>query len=192
MVEQRTTEAISRTPDVRHSVEFYPTVDDQVYVSLQINNAVKPKAATNYAFQAFLFINAIAFPAYLLFSGYVVATAIVFAINFVAFTFILPRANTDHHRDYYQQLFGDREKYPARVELTTEGVNYSAEGGTSFWPWRKIRGIEETNEAIYFFIDGNGFGVQKSGFAYREEERAFFEFAQEQMRRHQRQRSLPE
>jgi len=191
MVGHLTTEVISPTTDVRHTVEFYPTVDDQVYVSLRINDAVKPKAITTYAFQAFLFVNAVAFPAFLLFSGYVVAAAIIFAINFVAFTFILPRANTDHHRDYYQQLFGEREKFPARVELTTEGVNYSAEGGTSFWPWRKIRGIEETAEAIYFFIDGNGFGVQKSGFAYRDDERAFFEFAQEQVRRHQ-QRSLPE
>ncbi|MBK9165189.1 MAG: YcxB family protein [Acidobacteria bacterium] len=191
MVEQLTKEAFSPPADARHSVEFYPKVDDHVYVSLRINTAVKPRAATNYAFQAFLFINAIAFPAFLLFSGHVVAAAIVFAINFVAFTFILPRANTDHHRDYYQQLFGDREKFPARVEISAEGVAYTSEGGTSFWPWRKIRSIEETNEAIYFFIDGNGFGVQKSGFAYREEERAFYEFALEQVRAHRR-RTLPE
>lgn len=191
MVEQLTTESISRTPVVRHSVEFYPTVDDQVYVSLRIDDAVKPKAITTYAYQAFLFINAIAFPAFLLFSDYRLAAAVVFVFNVAAVIMIIPRANTDYHRDYYQQLFGGREKFPARVELTLEGVNYTSEGGTSFWPWRTIRAIEETKEAIYFFIDGNGFGVQKSGFAYRDDERAFFEFAQEQVRAH-RQRTLPE
>lgn len=191
MVEQRTTEAISPTTDVRHSVEFYPTVDDHVYVSLRIDAAVKPKAITTYAYQAFLFINAIAFPAFLLFSGYPLAGALLFVLNVAAVTLIIPRATPDYLREYYEQLFGEREKFPARVELTTEGVNCSAEGGTSFWPWRKIRGIEETKEAIYFFIDGNGFGVQKNGFAYRDDERAFFEFAQEQVRHHQQQRSLP-
>lgn len=191
MVEQRTIEAISPTPDVRHSVEFYPTVDDQVYVSLRINDAVKPKAITTYAYQAFLFINAIAFPAFLLFSEYLIASVVVFVFNVAALLIMFPRANSDHFRVYYEQIVGDREKFPIRVELTTEGVNSTSEGGTSFWPWRKIRSIEETKEAIYFFIDGNGFGVQKNGFAYREDERAFFEFAQEQLRRHQ-QRSLPE
>lgn len=191
MVKQRTTEAISPTTDARHSVEFYPTVDDQVYVSLRINDAVNPKAITTYAYQAFLFINGIAFPAFLLFSDYRLAAAVVFVFNVAALLFMLPRANSDHFRVYYEQIIGDREKFPVRVELTTEGVNTSSEGGTSFWPWRKIRGIEETKEAIYFFIDGNGFGVQKSGFAYREDERAFFEFAQEQVQTHQR-RSLPE
>lgn len=192
MVEQSTTEAISPTTDARHSVEFYPTVDDQVYVSLRINDAVNPKAITTYAYQAFLFINAIAFPAFLLFSGYPLAAAVLFVLNVAAVTLIIPRASSDNLRAYYEQIIGDREKFPARIELTPEGVNYSAEGGTSFWPWRKIRAIEETDDAIYFFIDGNGFGVQKSGFAYREEERAFFEFAQEQVRHHQQQRSLPE
>ncbi len=190
MAEQRTTATINPNPEGQYTVEFYPSVDDQVYVSLRINDAVRPKVGTTYAYQAFLFINAIAFPAFLLFSEYVIAAAVVFSFNVAALLIMLPRVNADHFRVYYEQLFGDRGKFSARVDLTPLGVNYSSDDGTSVWPWQKIRGIEETAEAIYFFIDGNGFGVQKSGFAYREDERAFFKFAQERARRHQ-QRSLP-
>jgi hypothetical protein len=158
------------------SVEFYPSVEDQVHIALRFAQSSAGDRSM-WAYHAFLTINAVAFPAFLLLQEYIVWAAAVFLINLTALLFVFPQSNRDSYSKYYETLFGNRENVPARVELTNGGVMYTADGGYSFWPWERILSVEETDESIFFYIDGNGFGVRKSGFAYRDDERSFFEIA---------------
>ena len=168
---------MEQVPGDKLSVEFYPSVDDYVHISLKVSGSTRPSTVSLYAYQAFLFINAIVFPAFLLFAGYVTAAFVVFVLNAAAVLLLVPRVNADSFKEYYEQIIGDREKSVARVALSPEGVRYTADGGESFMPWHRITDIEETAEAIYFFFAGNGFGVRKSGFAYKEDEKLFLDSA---------------
>ena len=162
-----------------HKVEFYPSLEDFVYISQCISDTAKVAPATTYSYYVFLAINTIGFPVFLWFSDRFLVGTLVFLTNLLAIMFLIPRVNTDAYRKYFKTMFGDRGEKMALVELSTEGLRYSSHGATSFWAWHRLNLIEETDESIYFFEIGNGFSVRKSGFAYKEEERAFVTFAQE-------------
>jgi len=159
------------------SVEFYPSLEDHVHIALRISSSARPKPLTRHAYNFFLTLNAIVFPSFLFFNDYMLLGLVVFGLNLVALLFIVPRVNPDTFRSYYSQLYGHRENKIARVDLTDNGIRYTADGGEGFWPWHRINDIEETDDAIYFYFDGNGFAVRKAGFAYLEEKDAFVEFA---------------
>ena len=160
------------------SVEFYPSIDDSVHVAARIGASTPPKTFTTYAYYSFLALNAIVFPAFLLFINFVLLGGLVFVVNLVFLAFIVPRVNTDAVREYYRRIYPERENRMALVELNSAGIEYSVEGVRSFWPWTKIIGVEETPDSIFFYFEGNGFGVRTSGFAYAEQRIAFLDSAQ--------------
>ena len=164
-------------PNEKLTVEFYPSVDDYVHIASKISGSVPPKTLTTYAYYLFLAINVVVFPAFLFANELVLAGTLVLILNFAAVAFLIPRVNPDSFREYYKEIFGDRERHVARVELSGEGVNYFADDGESFWPWKRITEIEETPDAIYFFFQGNGFAARKSGFVYLEEQKSFLDAA---------------
>ena len=164
---------------VLHKVEFYPAIEDFVYISDRINSAGKAPPATTYFYYAFLTINVIVFPVFLWFSDRFILGTAVFLVNLIALIFVIPRVNTDSYRKYFEEMFGKRCEKLALVELSTEGLRYSSDGAWAFWPWYRIHSIEERDESIYFFEKGNGFAIRKSGFAYSGDERAFITFAKE-------------
>lgn len=167
------------------TVEFYPSVDDYAYLASKISGSVPTPTITGYAYYLFLLLNVIAFPAFLWINDYELTGFVVFTLNVAALIFLIPRVNSDSYRKYYEHLFGDRENEIARVILSSAGAKYIADGGESFWPWRRITEIEETAESIYFYYDGNGFAVRKSGFAYSEEQKAFIDFARQSLQMNQ-------
>ena len=166
------------------TVEFYPSIDDLVYVALQIGKSYRSRTSSTVALQFLLALNAIGFPAFLIFSEQVLAGALIFFVNVVIFVFAGPRANSDNLREYYQHIYPDREKVIATVRLSEEGITYTADEGSSFWPWKRLKGIEDTTDALFFYFDGHGFGVRKSGFAYKDEESRFIAFANQLAQRH--------
>lgn len=172
-------------------VEFYPTVEDHVHIAQRIGGSVKQKRSALWAYWFFLLVNVIAFPAFLLFEQYVLSAVFIFVLNGALVLFFVPKAESDSLREYYSQVFGNREDVLARVDLTDEGIHYSADGAASFWPWGRVSGVEETESSIYFYLDGNGFAVRKSGFVYHEDARSFFEYAETRFDR-TRHRSLTE
>ena len=166
---------------IRTYVEFYPTLDDFVHISLRIGEKASTTALTTLAYQLFLVVNAIGFPAFLLFSELYLLAVLLFITNLVLLFFIIPRVNSDAARNYYQRLMGTREKEIARVELSDAGILYTADEGVSFLPWRRITHMEETETSIYFYFEGNGFAIQKSGFPYVDEQLSFVNFAKTQV-----------
>ena len=165
-------------------VEFFLSVDDFVHIALKVNSSVQPNTLTTYAYYFFLISNVILFPVFLWLGDYFVLGAIVFALNVAAVTYLIPKLNADGYREYYRQLIGDREDHPATVELSVEGINYVADEGQCFWPWKRITEIEETPESIYFYFEGNGIAVRKTGFAYFEQQEVFTRFARHQLENH--------
>jgi len=121
------------------------------------------------------------FPAFLWLSDYLLAGLIVFILNLGALMFIIPRVNSSGFRKYYEHLIGNREKEIATVRLTDDGLSYAADDAESFWPWKRITNVEETDESIYFYFDGNGCAVRKSGFPYKEDADRFVTFAKEKL-----------
>lgn len=174
-----------------HSVEFYPAVEDHVHIAQRIGGSIKQKRSALWAYWGFLLVNVIAFPAFLLFEQYIWAAAFIFVLNAALVLLIMPRVEGDSLTEYYSQVFGNRVRVPARVDLTDEGIHYSADGAECYWPWGRISGVEETESSIYFYFDGNGFAVRKSGFAYHDDARSFFEYAESRFDR-TRHRSLTE
>ena len=170
---------VAGIPNAIHSVEFFPALDDYLYVSTKLSNATSSTPATTYLYYTFLFVNAIAFPAFLWLDGDFAAGLAVFVVNLVAVLSLLPRVNTNALRTYYATLFGNRENEIARVELSQEGILYFSDGSHSFWEWHRIVAVEETQESIFFFLEGNGFGVRREGFAYRDDEKLFLAFVSE-------------
>lgn len=173
---------IERSESQKASVEFYPTLDDFVHISLRIGEKASQSTLTTRAYYLFLIVNAIGFPAFLLFREHFVIGFLVFLANLSLLMLIVPRVNRQAAASYYQKLLGDRERKIARVELSSTGILYSADDGYSFWPWSRITSTEETETSIFFYFDGNGIAIQKSGFPYVEEQKAFLDFARSQMR----------
>jgi hypothetical protein len=170
-------EQMEQTHNDNLSVEFYPSIEDQIHVARTLNSSVHANGSTVYLYKLFLVLNSIVFPAFLFFKDYIMVGLIVFATNVILVAFIVPRASAAYYRKYYSSLYGDRESKIARVDLTPKGISYTADEADSFWPWHRIKKIEETEESIYFYFDGSGFGVRKAGFAYLEEKNAFVELA---------------
>ena len=166
---------------ITFAVEFYPSIDDQVHVSTRIGRAVK-KTWMTYLYDLFLILNAVVFPVFLIFNDNLLVGLAVFGANLLVVMFLVPKVNADAGRKFYEKIYGEREKHLARAELSDEGLLYTADGCYSFFTWRRIDLIEETEEAIFFYLDGNGFGIRKNGFPYREQQNAFVEFAYAQVR----------
>jgi hypothetical protein len=159
------------------AVEFHPSVDDYVHIANRVAASIKTPPVIRYAYQFFLFINAVGFPAFLWLNEYYIAGILILAVNIAALSWLIPWFTRGGHRAYFEQVIGPRESEIARVELNSKGIRYSSDDGESFFPWRRITAIEETDDAIFFFFSGNGFAVRKSGFAYRGEQDAFTRLA---------------
>lgn len=165
-----------------HSVEFYPSVEDYLYIATRIGGSVPAGTVAGYSYYIFLFLNTIAFPAFLWINDHFAAGLAVLAVNIASIIFVIPRVRSDGYRKYYQHLFGDRGSRIAKVLLNGDGVMYESEDGYAFWPWHRIESVEETEESIYFFFEGNGFAVRKSGFAYMEDANRFMEYSRQNVK----------
>lgn len=171
-----------RLTDAVHVVEFYPSLDDYIYICTKLTESTPATPATTYAYHAVLFVNAIVFPAFLWLNGYFVGGFVVFGAHVGAFLALVPIVDSDRIRKYYASVFGERENRIARVELSNAGLLYSANDCYLFWTWESIESVEETEDSIIFFSEGNGLGVRKSGFAYQDEQKQFSDFANSRMK----------
>src|SRR5687767_11717928 len=96
-----------QTADESIRVEFYPSVDDYIYVAQHLAQVASTNTITAYAFYVFLFLNSIVFPVYLWLNGYFLTGFLVFIINLAAFALMVPRANSAGYRKFYEQLFAN-------------------------------------------------------------------------------------
>jgi hypothetical protein len=138
-------------PNDSLAVEFYPSVDDYVHIAERVSAAIETPPGIQYAYQFFLFINAVVFPGFLWFNDYYLAGILILAINIAALSWLIPWFTRGGYRAYFKQVVGPRENEIARVELNSEGIRYASDDGDSFMPWRRITAIEETDDAIFFF-----------------------------------------
>jgi len=162
-----------------YSVEFYPSTDDYVHIALKTTQSVPTPTAIKFAYQTFLVINAVGFPAFLWFNDFFLIGFLLLGINVATLAWVIPWFTAGSLRRYYEHTVGPRENKIARVELTPAGISYWADDAEVFWPWRRITSIEETDDSIFFYFPGNGLAVRKSGFAYHDQQVAFVRAAQD-------------
>ena len=163
-------------------VEFYPSINDLVHITRTNQKAYKLTSYGKSALLGFLLLNAAGMPAVLFYFDRLAAAFLVCALNIVFSIFALPKILTTDYRRFFKTLHVDFENEVARVELNDEGVICRARGNMSFHAWRNVKRIEESAEAIYFFLAGSGFAVRKNGFAYDQQKDEFLNFARSHLR----------
>ena len=164
------------------SVEFYPAIDDLVYITRTNQKVYKLTSYAKSALLGFLLLNVAGMPAVLFYFDRLAAAFIVCLLNIVFSIFVLPKIMTTDYRRFFKTMHVDFENEIARVELNEEGVICRARGNMSFHAWRNVKRIEESAEAIYFFLAGTGFAVRKNGFAYDQQKDEFLTFARNHLR----------
>src|SRR5687768_14597202 len=88
------------------AVEFYPSIDDFVHIAERMSTSIKTPLLIQYAYQFFLFINAVAFPGFLWLSEYYLAGILILAVNIAALYWLIPWVTRDGYRAYYKQVIG--------------------------------------------------------------------------------------
>jgi len=107
-------------------------------------------------------------------------------LNLAIAGLFIPAILKSDYRRFFTTLYGNFENEIVRVELNGRGLGISHQGDSSFHLWRNIKRIEETPESIFFyFTNGRGIGVRKSGFAYDQQKNEFLGFARQQLKTRQ-------
>ena len=96
-------------------VEFYPSVDDYVHIAQRVSSSIGTPHAVKYAYQIFLILNTIGFPAFLWLNEYYLPGLLIAAINVAALSWLIPWFAREGYRDYFKQVVGPREAEVARV-----------------------------------------------------------------------------
>ena len=165
-----------------YSVEFYPSIDDLVHITEATRKNYKLPFVSKYALQVFLFINMIGFPATLWFFGWFLAGLLVMGLNLSIAALFIPVILKADYKRFFRTLYGNFENEIVRVELNERGLGSSHQGDSSFHLWRNVKRIEETQESIFFyFTNGRGIAIRKSGFAYEQQKNEFLGFARQQL-----------
>ena len=172
------TSPTDRTPASPLRVEYYPSIDDCVYVAEGISAvAAGSPAFLVYVYYGFLGLNIFGIPMLLWFADRFLIGLLVFAFNLAAVLFLLPNVNKSHYKAFYRRLHNECAKHSAIVDLNDRGVLYSTRGNEFFFPWTNIIEVEETETSIHLHYEHNAISVQKTDFAYMELERDFLSFA---------------
>jgi hypothetical protein len=176
-------EEIRPTDTSPHIVEFYPAIEDYVYLA-EINAKRYPLPSIGKLFlQAFIFLNAFGLPVVLFYFDYVLTALIVFGLNVSLSVVFIPALFRTDYRRYYRIVSPDLENEVIRVELHPDGLLSQRGADNSFHTWKSVKSVEETKDAIFFVLTGgHGLAVRKTGFAYDADKRAFVTFAKRQMK----------
>ena len=160
------------------AVEFYPSLDDYVYITQRAARAYSQPRLGRIALQVFFMLNAIGLPAVLFYSDHLVAGLAVFVLNIALSVLFIPMAFKTDYRRYYRNMYPTFENEIVRVELHPDGISCHHLDDFSFHSWTNVKSIDENKESLYFFLKGGrGLAVRKSGFAYDAEKSAFITFA---------------
>lgn len=181
----------SESQSTRFNVSYFADFDELADASAKISQRYATSSITTFVMAVFLVFNTIVTPLLLLLQGAGTAALIVCLLNvLIASVFIKQTIKLDARR-FFRRMHEEIGEQIVEVELSEEGISCRTDLDRLFYSWKSVVSIDESPKAIHLMLRASVLPIMKSGFAYREDERAFFEFAQEQVRRHQ-QRSLPE
>lgn len=166
-----------KTPSRPIKVTFIPVREDYIYVSRAITSSISNSRPTNYLYRAFLILNAVCFPAYLIFTGYPIAGLSIFAANVIIFLFLVPLGERKKDEKFYDKLYKDIGDHPVEIELTAEGISVRSDGDDGLIAWKNISNIQESRETVYFFATSTGMPVRKSAFESEEQQAEFMDTA---------------
>lgn len=169
------------------SITFIPSVDDLLEITRAVGSASGHPRYAIYASYAFLFLNAICFPAYLAFSDYWTIALIVFSVNLLLISFLIPGAEKLAARSDYKTLISENVlKMPCTIELRTDGILSIYNGNIYLTAWENIAAVQDNPDSVYFFAKSHGVAVRKSGFKSSDEQKKFMNIASliRSMRKH--------
>ena len=191
LVKPQTGTTISESGNPPFKVSYFADFDELADASTKISQRYATSSITTFVMAVFLVFNTIVTPLLLLLQGAGTAALIVCLLNvLIASVFIKQTIKLDARR-FFRRMHEEIGEQIVEVELSEEGISCRTDLDRLFYSWKSVVSIDESPKAIHLMLRASVLPIMKSGFAYREDERAFFEFAQEQVRRHQ-QRSLPE
>lgn len=166
-----------KTPSHPIKITFIPVKDDYIYVSRALTSSLDDRRPINYLYSVFLVLNAICFPAYLIFAGHPIIGLSIFAVNVLVFIILVPSNEKKENEKFYNKQFKDIGDHPLEVELTENGVLVSSDGDEGRMAWKNITSIQDSREVLYFFTDSSGIAVRKSAFESEEQRTMFMDTA---------------
>lgn len=170
-------------------VNFDATIDELIEVHeraierSKVSSGWKNQAAL---ITAFLGGIAIFIPVFFFFQllgqGMLIPLSIAFiaAIPGAIFSFNSYKANVkDRLRSYFKEQYGERESIPFELEIDESGLCTRQLGVQSLYEWSNVEEIRQTENAVEFYLHGNGIiFVRKRAFNSEIEEDLFNNKAQ--------------
>jgi hypothetical protein len=168
-------------PDQPLRVTFSPVKEDYIYISRVVSQAAS-RYESAYLYWAFLILNGICFPAYLIFTGYLLAGLSIFALNAVILIILIPENEKKRTEKFYDSIFKHTYDYPIEIDVTAYGLLVKSDGDQGLIGWKNITAIQESRDAIYFFDRTTGVAVRKSAFMSDDHQARFIGTAREYVR----------
>lgn len=159
-------------------VRFRPSVDDYLYVASKINRADYDRSFHRYLYIAFLSINTIGFPAFLIYTDHEWLGLIVFGINLSLYLFGIAGVNEKMLTKFYHRAMDGSDDAMVVVEVLPDRLVRECDGDTTMLAWKNISDIKETESSIYFMFRGGAVAVRRSGFADDSEKEIFVALAE--------------
>lgn len=191
LVKHRTDPVSSESGNTPFKVSYFADFDELADASSKISQRYATSSITTFVMAVFLVFNTIVTPLLLLLQGAGTAALIVCCLNvLIASVFIQQTIKLDA-RHFFRRMHEEIGDQIVEVELSEEGISCRTDLDLLFYSWKSVVSIEESPKAIHIMFRATALPIMKNGFAYREDERAFYEYACEQVLVHG-QRSLPE
>ena len=163
-------------------VSFLPDLEDQIYIAYCLSGRVTRSRSNEYLSWAFLVLNIICFPAYVILTDHPLIGLCIFAVSFSLAIFLLPANEQKAVRTFYEKWMEDYIKHPMEVQIDGDGIKVAHNGNRSFLAWKNITAIQETPESIVFFQPTCGIAVRKSAFESGEQQAIMVDHARHYMR----------
>jgi hypothetical protein len=158
-------------------VEFYPSIEDYAHITKRAQERYKFPRSSQYAWQLFILTHIGAFAVFLWIYDLLLFAALLVAIDFVLVLFMVPMLIKHDYQSYFRAVYGNLDSKTIEVELTDEGIWSRSEGNATFYAWEDVTDIEETRNALFFWLRNTGIAVRKTGFPTEQEKNNFLEFA---------------
>jgi len=133
-------------------------------------------------YNAFLFLNCICFPAYLIFTEHVAAGLSIFGVSLAFVVFLVPIVKKRDYKNLFNHFQKNVTDLYCEVELTESGIRSRFNGNESVISWKNITAIQETLDASYFFTVSSGIAVRKSAFDSDRDRKLFIDAARQYIR----------
>lgn len=144
-------------------VTFRPSVEERVAFMAALQREQQSHISQSISWIFFAF-NLAVVPGLFIYNDMYVVALVVFLVNAVLEIFLLSWQQKKALREYVQRTSPEIEEYDSEVRIDERGITCEHAGNLTFYSWKNIRSIAETDQVIYFDSGSLKMFVPKSAF----------------------------